>query len=202
MATTIKREPDQSLAIRIMHWIHALCIVLLAWSGMYIHYPGAFSFPGAMNGARYIHFIAMYVVTMNLIIKIYHALVTGYYKQIWFYMRHTKDLVPLAKYYLWMSDVEPKEGHLNPGQRATYSMWLFLIIIEALTGFALYQLPGFGWVTRICGGTLYWVRVVHFLGNWLFIITTGIHIYLSLYHGLGLLRGMLTGYEEPLKSGD
>ncbi len=193
----VQRKPDQPLAIRIMHWIHALCMVLLAWSGMYIHYPGDLWFPGAMNGARYVHFLAMYVVTMNLIVKVYHALVTGYYKQIWFYLRHTKDLVPLVKYYLWFSDVEPRDGHLNPGQRLTYSMWLFLMIFEAITGYALYMLPGFEWARF--GASLYWVRVGHFLGCWLFIITTGIHVYLSFYHGLDLMRGMITGYEQPIR---
>lgn len=194
-----QREMVYSLALRIMHWIHAICIVLLSWSGMYIHYPGDFPFPGAMNGARYVHFITMYIVTFNLVVKVYHALVTGYYRQIWFYWRHFKDLTPLMRYYLWMEEVEPKDGRLNPGQRLTYSMWLFLLIFEALTGFALYGMSQFLWVGWVLQGLGY-ARMLHFLGGWLFIITTMVHVYLGLYHGLGLLRGIITGYEEPRKA--
>ncbi|MDI3280207.1 MAG: cytochrome b/b6 domain-containing protein, partial [Bacillota bacterium] len=105
----------------------------------------------------------------------------------------------LAQYYLWMDVPEPKEGRLNAGQRATYSMWLFLLIFEALTGFALYGMAKFQWVGWVLQGMGY-VRMLHFLGAWLFIITTLAHVYLGLYHGLGLLRGIITGYEEPRKA--
>ncbi len=190
------REMDQPLAIRLMHWIHAISIILLAWSGMYIHYPASIGFPGAMNGARMVHFITMYVVTFNLIWKVYHAIVTGYYKTIWFYWRHLKGMPKLAAYYLWMTDEEPKEGHLNHGQRMTYTLWLFLLIFEAITGFALYGMPQFGWAPQYLAG-LNWVRELHFLGAWLFVITTLIHVYLGFYAGTHLLRGIITGYEYP-----
>lgn len=189
------RQPDQPLAIRIMHWVHAACILLLVWSGFYIHYPGLYAFPGAMNGARYIHFISMYVVVINLVVKVYHAMVTGYYKTIWFYFRHVKDLPALVAYYLWFSEWEPKDGHLNPGQRATYSFWLFLMIFEAITGFALYLFPGFGWAASLLGG-LTWVRLLHFAGAWLFAIVTLIHVYLGVYAGMHLMKGIIVGYED------
>ncbi|MDI6870450.1 MAG: cytochrome b/b6 domain-containing protein [Bacillota bacterium] len=187
------RTPDQPLAIRIMHWVHAACILLLIWSGFYIHYPASFAFPGAMNGARIVHFISMYVVVFNLIAKVYHAIVTGYYKTIWFYWRHFKDLGPLFAYYLWLRETEPKDGHLNPGQRLTYTMWLFLLIFEAVTGFGLYfYLPS---ARQFLGG-MQWLRTFHFLGAWLFAITTLIHVYLGLYNGLHLFKGIITGYED------
>lgn len=192
-AQTAVRTQDQPLAIRLMHWVHAACILLLIWSGFYIHYPGLFAFPGAMNGARLVHFVAMYVVVFNFVIKVYHAIVTGYYKTIWFYLRHVGDLVPLVAYYLWFSETEPKDGHLNPGQRATYSFWLFLLVWEALTGFALYfYLP---WARNWLGG-MQWLRMGHFLGAWLFAITTAIHVYLCFYAGMHLMKGMVSGYEE------
>jgi Ni/Fe-hydrogenase 1 B-type cytochrome subunit len=192
-AKTAVRTPDQPLAIRIMHWVHAACILLLVWSGFFIHYPGLFAFPGGMNGARIVHFISMYVVVFNLIIKTYHAIVTGYYKTIWAYPKHLAQFGALAAYYLWFSETEPKDGHLNPGQRATYSFWLFLLVFEAITGFGLYfYLP---WARAGLGG-MQWLRTFHFLGAWLFVITTFIHVYLGFYAGLHLLRGIVTGYEE------
>lgn len=187
------RKPDQSLAIRLMHWVHTACILLLLWSGFYIHYPALFGFPGAMDGARLVHFIAMYVVVFNLIIKVYHAIVTGYYKSIWAYPRHFLQMPALVAFYLWFSETEPKEGHLNPGQRITYSFWLFLLIFEALTGFGLYfYLP----VIRQYGGGMQWLREMHFIGAWLFAIITAIHVYLGLYNGLHLFKGIITGYED------
>ncbi|MCL4517530.1 MAG: cytochrome b/b6 domain-containing protein [Firmicutes bacterium] len=191
------REMDQPIAIRLMHWIHVTSIVLLVWSGAYIHYPAAFGFPGAMNGARSVHFIAMYVIVFNLIWKVYHAVVTGYFKTIWLYGRHLKELPGFFAYHLLMTGGEPpKEGRFNSGQRMTYTLWLFLLIAEAITGFALYGMRPFGWAPWYLA-RLNWLRELHFLGAWLFVITTVLHVYMVFYDGLHLLRGMITGYEQP-----
>ncbi|MDO8963292.1 MAG: cytochrome b/b6 domain-containing protein, partial [Coriobacteriia bacterium] len=47
----------------ITHWVNLLCMIGLAFTGFYIHYP---FFAGFMNAARAIHFVMMFVLVINL----------------------------------------------------------------------------------------------------------------------------------------
>jgi len=55
------------LVFVINHWIHLICMIMLAFSGFYIHYP---FFDGFMGVARGMHFVAMFVVLINLTFRI------------------------------------------------------------------------------------------------------------------------------------
>ena len=86
-----------------------------------------------------------------------------------------------AKYYLFMRKSHPVGAKYNPLQKGTYMMWLVLIVLQAITGFALWTntaeffLP----LTYAVGGPDI-IRIAHYLIMWLFIVTTLVHIYLSL----------------------
>jgi hypothetical protein len=89
-------------------------------------------------------------------------------------------------------------------QKGTYSLFVPLLILQALTGFMLWrlQLPLIDTSLQalsagLIGATGIWVvRTAHYVINWLFIILTTIHVYLSVtedfpafldFFGLGAL---------------
>jgi Ni/Fe-hydrogenase 1 B-type cytochrome subunit len=51
----------------ITHWINLVCMIGLAFTGFYIHYP---FFAGFMYQARMIHFVLMFLLTINLTARI------------------------------------------------------------------------------------------------------------------------------------
>jgi Ni/Fe-hydrogenase 1 B-type cytochrome subunit len=95
-------------------------------------------------------------------------------------------------------------GH-NPVAALSYLGVFFLMILQIITGFALYDdmatwwLPKmFAWVIPLFGGDLN-VRFLHHILMWLFIIFSVIHVYLSFWHdwleGRGEVSSMIAGYK-------
>ncbi len=97
-------------------------------------------------------------------------------------------------YYIFVKPSKPHLGKYNVMQKSTYILFVPLLIIQAITGFALLTqtLPVLGLSARqlILGWTIApfiggvaaagaWARTIHYLINWLFIVLTTIHVYLS-----------------------
>lgn len=183
------------LPARIMHWLHLLCMVLLAFTGFYIHRP---FFEGSMALMRYIHFIAMYVVLINLIARVYWAFFGAPrdFHEYGFGRRDFKTLWSMIRYYTFTKKEHPDTGKYNILQKGTYNFWVFLLIFQGITGFALYEptMSYFGWFTQWVGG-LGHVRTIHFLVMWVFIITTAIHVYLSVAEEIAQFWYMIFGVQ-------
>jgi Ni,Fe-hydrogenase I cytochrome b subunit len=120
-------------------------------------------------------------------------------------MRDITTAPMVVAYYIFAIPPEKKPhlGKYNVMQKGTYILFVPLLIVQAITGFALltYTLPFTGGITAfghagvtardlILGwnlGTMlgsidlagWWARTAHYLINWLFIVLTTIHVYLS-----------------------
>ena len=189
-----------TVMIRIMHWAHAISMVLLALTGLQIYAPDSFRLFASMDWARYIHFIFMYVVVWTFVYKLYYVLVTGEIKEMLFTFKDLLELPALAAYYLYGIFVGKKKkdwGKYNPGQKLTYIGWLLLFPLQALTGFALYWPDFFSGFNTALGGLGY-VKLWHFCITWIFIITVVAHIYLG-STGATLMdyyKSIFTGWEK------
>ncbi|GAV23786.1 Ni/Fe-hydrogenase, b-type cytochrome subunit [Carboxydothermus pertinax] len=190
MTRKVLRHP---LFIRLTHWINMIAITSLIISGFYIHNPLKYNFFSTMDAARKLHFFMMYVVMAGLLARVYYAIATKDYQNIWFRFRDLKNFPALLRYYLFLTDEHPNWGKYNPGQKLVYSGWGILLIIQILTGLALYKPGSFPTLAYIFGG-LNIARLIHYLVNWIFVITVAIHLYLDLTEGLGIIRSMFTGY--------
>ena len=99
-------------------------------------------------------------------------------------------------YYLFLipPSKKPHLGKYNVMQKMTYILFVPLLIVQAITGLALLTqtLPVagmslrqiiLGWtIAPLVGGVASagaWARTLHYLINWLFIVLTTIHVYLS-----------------------
>jgi Ni/Fe-hydrogenase 1 B-type cytochrome subunit len=183
--------------VRVWHWVHALCITVLAITGYLIASPlpsmsGEASESFLMGNIRLIHFITAMVFAVGLFVRLYWAIVGNRYARgmlippVWdgeYWSRMWHEI----KMYLFLTrKVAKYRGH-NP--LAMLFMWLFnvaLAIFMICTGFALYsQGTGdgswadvlFGWVFAIEPSSQA-VRMWHLLGMWVMATFAIVHIYM------------------------
>lgn len=189
MAKVVKEHPVEA---RIYHWIHLISIVVLAITGWFIHWP---FLPVAMSTMRFLHFIFMYVVVFNLIIRLSYAFLSRNrdWREFGLGWTQVKAIPGTIGYYLFIRKELPEAVKTyNPIQKLAYIFFAILIIPQALTGFALYGPTAsyFNWVTNLLGG-LANVRAWHFFIMWLFILLVGVHIYLALFEDFAQFKYMI-----------
>ena len=189
-------------APKIMHFQHVAAMIALGVSGMYIRFP---FFNGGRTAMRWVHYVAMTVVVLNLVGRLWYAFASKRrdYRE---FAVTKQDIVTAPKvilYYIFVKPSKPHLGKYNVMQKGTYIIFVPLLILQALTGFAL--LTTTIWFTKgitvfghagitprdlILGWNLgallgstdlagWYARTTHYVINWLFIILTTIHVYLS-----------------------
>jgi Ni/Fe-hydrogenase 1 B-type cytochrome subunit len=173
---------------RVAHLVNLIAIILLAVTGFYIYYPFAERMMGA---ARYLHYVLGFVLVLNLFWRVYYAFF-GKHKDYYEFKPEFGKILPVVKYYLFMGNPVVTRGKYNPLQKLTYLGIPFLIIAQACTGIALANpdlAPGF--VTAL--GGLANVRALHYLGTWVFICVTLLHVYAVLFEKPQHLPAMFFG---------
>lgn len=190
MSHVTTREEHPAPA-RAMHWFHLVSIVVLIYTGFYIHKPFG---PGSMDLMRMLHFVFMFVLIFTAIIRVYWAFFgrgsagqgsrrrVADYKHFGYERANKGKFVETVKYYLFLRKMHPAGGKYNTLQKGTYLLWLFLIALQALTGFMIWTgvtAGAFLPLTDALGGLIV-LRAIHYLLMWVFIITTLVHIYLSI----------------------
>lgn len=179
------------------HWINLISMVMLAFSGFYIHFP---FFAGFMGVARGMHFVAMYVILINLIFRIIAAFFVKTAVDLgsrevdtdiknWLPQEKNKhQFFETVKYYLFFRKegvISAKYGSL---QKIAYLATIPLTFIQAYTGFAIYG-PTQDWGllaggTAMVGGPMN-MRIIHYFIMWVFIVFTMIHAYLANIYNFG-----------------
>lgn len=200
--------------IRVMHWIAAVSIVALIVTGFYIGRPyfmtgteDATSF--AMGWMRFIHFTAAAVLIATGIVRAYWLFVGNKFER-WssLFPWHPEDwanaLRVLKKYVLIYPERTPHYLGHNPLQQISYTALYGLVLVQAITGFAMYGqanptgffYSAFGWVVPLLGG----IQLVHFLHHvltWVFIVFIPVHVYLTVradaLHREARLSSMISG---------
>ena len=184
--------------IRATHWTAVVAFIVLILTGFYIGRPyfvigsGEASEHYFMGTIRLLHFIAAGVLVACGIVRVYWLFAGNPFERwIALFPVRGKDLTNLwkqVKYYLMIHPEKAPHylGH-NPLQQLSYTALYIVVVVEILTGFALYaqSLPGgpwyrlVGWIVPLFGG-LQIVRFVHHVLTWVFLIFIPVHVYLAL----------------------
>jgi Ni/Fe-hydrogenase 1 B-type cytochrome subunit len=187
---------DHPFPARAMHLTHLVCMVLLVISGIYIHIPFGQT---PAHSWRFIHMLAGIVVTLNLVVRLYWAFLgrKGDYKDFLPVKENKGKLFQMIMYYSFLKKNHPATGKFNTLQKSTYNFWILLLVVQAISGFALYwpNVPFFASLVAMLGG-LVWMRLLHYAAMWVFILTTMIHVYLSLVEDFKSFLLMFFGIEE------
>ncbi len=186
-------EERHSIWLRIFHWTNMIAITLLVLTGFYIHAPESFRLFSNMDTPRMLHFAMAYVLVFGVIGRVYYAIVAKDAKNVLFNpIPDIKNLPSMMKYYLFLSDSHPDYGKYNPGQKMMYTGWLVMAICMIITGFILYNPNLFMGLGGSLGGLIA-VRVIHYIINWLFVLSVLAHVYLDVSEGIPVLLSMFTG---------
>ena len=178
---------------KMMHFQHVVAMIALCVSGMYIRFP---YFSGGRTVMRWVHYVAMTIVVLNLIARLWYAFGSYRrdYREFAITMRDITTAPKVILYYIFVKPSKPHLGKYNVMQKMTYIMFVPLLIAQAFTGFALItaKIPGTAlsprdvlvgwWLGQMLASTDlagWWMRTAHYLINWLFIVLTTIHVYLS-----------------------
>ncbi|PIE69288.1 MAG: Ni/Fe-hydrogenase, b-type cytochrome subunit [Deltaproteobacteria bacterium] len=206
-----ERHLTWSILLRLYHWMFALSIVTLVVTGLYIHDPwtttvlegGNISYP--MSDIRFIHFIAGFVFTGAMLIRIFLIFFGNRQERFWDWLplhpTGIKNLFQTILHYAYVKDdMEHKLGH-NTMAGTSYLITFLVALMQIISGFyMLYPESPFwmGW-----GGTLLgsqqWGRFLHYLAMWWFMMFPMIHIYLCVWNDVYSKEGLISSIFNGVK---
>ncbi|MBU1096398.1 MAG: cytochrome B [Ignavibacteriae bacterium HGW-Ignavibacteriae-2] len=187
---------------RFWHWMQAILIFFLAFTGFEIH--GTYSFFGFRDAVRY-HNIAAYMLIILIAFAIFWHLSTGEYKQ---YIPTLKNIKAQLNYYIFgifRNAPHPTKksvlSKLNPLQKITYFSLKVLVIPLSVTSgllYIFYRYPSKHGVEAINIKTLEFIAIFHTVAAILLVVFIITHLYLITTGDTitSNLKAMLTGYEE------
>jgi Ni/Fe-hydrogenase 1 B-type cytochrome subunit len=195
-------DPRQRIALwlKVVHWLHLAAMVLLILTGFQISYArGFFIFP-TMRLARTWHFYAMWLLFWTLVARTYYLLATGEFRDYVLTKRDLADLPRLGRFYLFIDKEPPLFGKYNPGQKAMYGVFPWVLALQALTGFVLYNPTHYEalWLHNWLWN-LNTIRTIHFYIAWFFVVAVSAHLYLVLVEAWDGLREMVTFRPRPAR---
>ena len=197
------------LVFVLTHWINLIAMASLIFSGLYIHQP---FFDGFMGVARGLHFVFMYVIIINLTLRIVLAFFVKDATQLgsrevdldiknWLPQEENRhQFFETVKYYLFFRKegvISAKYGSL---QKIAYLATVPLTFLMAYTGFAIYA-PVQDWAifsggADLVGGFMN-MRIIHYFMMWLFVVFTAVHAYLANIYSFAPSRMIFAWKETP-----
>ena len=190
----LKRVYVWEVPVRIFHWAHVASIAVLAFTGYYIGHP-FITVPSEtaqtylMGWMRAIHFVSAFVFGLGFLARVYWFFVGNRYAS-W------REWIPVSrerwaffwkqfKYYIFLERERPLYPGHNPVAGLSYAVVGLMILIQGLTGFALYAEPysggfwraAFGWLLDLFGNQT--LRMIHHTLMWLFAAFFIVHLYMA-----------------------
>jgi Ni/Fe-hydrogenase 1 B-type cytochrome subunit len=205
------------LPLRLTHWSWVASIIVLTVTGYllaqpqwipagYVEPPTGFF----VGNVRLVHYIAAVVLCLVLIVRAYGLTVSQISYDRWKSLlpfKNRRDIVNGAKTLRGYLFIKPEEtpiyfGH-NPLQQLTYTGVYLILVLQIVTGFALwslfnpdgYFLNWFGWLNELIGTQQ--VRLLHYMIMWGLLVFIPAHVYLSVradsVERMGAISSMVSG---------
>ncbi|HEX9093548.1 MAG TPA: cytochrome b/b6 domain-containing protein [Coriobacteriia bacterium] len=179
---------------KFMHFQHLSMMIVLGLTGFLIRFP---VIEGGRTPLRYVHYVAMVIVGLNFIWRLWYAFFSKErdYKEFAVGKKDIASMLGVVAYYTYFSENKPHVAKYNVMQKLAYDAFGVLMILQGFTGMALltqtflfgysprFLLVGW-WLGPLVGGTAMagaWMRIAHYSINWLFIIITTVHLYLAAF---------------------
>lgn len=200
------------IPVRVSHWFIFLPVVVLAFTGYYMHNPFIVATSKTtflMATMRFIHVVAGFVFISAFLLRIY-----------WFFhgnewsnwraflpvrRQQWRGMGSMVAYYSFLrKDPVHRVGH-NALAAVTYLFMFTLMLIEIVSGLALYTqvrgrwlfAPLFSWIPRVID--IQNIRLIHFSIMFAFFVFVIHHVYsavlVSWEERNGLIESIFTGYK-------
>lgn len=160
------------LAIRIMHWLNAIAMLILILSGWaiyndevifgWLHFPNWMTLGDGPEGALQWHFLAMWILGLNGLAYLGYGLATGRFRRMLLPIRFGEVVAEIrAALALRLSHEELTR--YNAVQRLLYIGIILIGILQVLSGLAVWKPVQFSELAALFG-SFQAARLVHFLG--------------------------------------
>ncbi|MGP8244918.1 MAG: Ni/Fe-hydrogenase, b-type cytochrome subunit [Bryobacteraceae bacterium] len=198
--------------VRIAHWLIFFAFVSLSFTGLYMHRPflaplGRASF--LMAKMRFVHVVSGFVLIGAFAFRVYWFFKGNFWARwsayIPIHREQWRGMGEMLEFYLFMRfDPGRRVGH-NPLAALTYFIVYLLILVEILTGLALYgQVVGnpvlhqfIGWLPHLI--SIAYLRLIHYLLMFVFFAFVIFHVYASVLVSIeeenGLLDSIFSGWK-------
>ena len=198
--TDTPRRRLHPLPLRIMHWVNAIAMLLLIGSGWkiyqdevifgWLHFPNAITIGGEAQGALQWHFFAMWILVLNGLFYLGYGLITGRFRRMLLPIRPREVLANIR------DALRLRLGHddltrYNAVQKVLYTGIILVIIVQVLSGLAIWKPVQFGYLTDLFYD-FQGARLAHFIGMAAIVGFLVVHVLLALIVPRTLLA-MLTG---------
>jgi Ni/Fe-hydrogenase 1 B-type cytochrome subunit len=203
-------------AVRIWHWVTALCILVLGVTGYFIASPppsvGGEAYQSYLFGwIRFVHFSAGMILGVAFVLRLYRVLMGGKHARQIFYIPFWsfgwwKEVFAEIGWYLFLTKPKEYVGHNPLAHLAMFLMFILPMFVLLLTGFALYAeqegvqtgwYTAFGWVFGVLGESMT-VRLWHHVSMWIVIIFAMVHMYMAIRedmtHRQTTISSMVSGW--------
>jgi len=210
--TELVRTYVWELPVRIAHWLLFFAIVVLSFTGLYMHRP--FLMPGGrtafmMAHVRFIHLVAGFVFIGSLAFRIYWLFKGNFWSK-WFayipiHREQWRGIGTTLEFYLFVRFIPNRKIGHNPLAALSYAVIYLFMVVEILTGLALYShvlgnatLNQFiGWLPAMIG--ISYVRLIHYFLMFVFFAFIIFHVYLcvliSISEQNGLMDSIFSGWK-------
>lgn len=205
---TYEKQKCWSILLRLYHWAFALSIIFLVVTGFYINNPwtntdlmGSVSFP--MAWMRYIHFVAAYVFTAAVLVRIFLYIFGNAQERITDALPVTKrnigNLVKTLLLYSYVSDEHDERLGHNILAGMTYLITIIVAIFQMISGFFMLFPESVFWQKWGIAifGSQQEARFVHHMLMWWFLFFIIVHLYFAIWNDIkgpeGLISSIFTG---------
>ena len=196
---------------RLWHWLQAIAILLLLFTGLIIHKPhlfGMFSFAYVVQ----VHNVLGFILLINAALALFYNLASGEIRQ---YLPKPRGFigrsVAQAMYYtrgIFAGLPHPiektKAQKLNPLQQITYLGILNVLLpVQIITGVLIWGLQRWPQIAESLGGFQV-LALVHTLVAWTFAAFIVMHVYLTTAAGhtpSAGIKAMIEGWDEVEQAG-
>ena len=175
------------LALRIMHWVNALAMILMIGSGWeiyndevifgWLHFPHWMTIGGGPEGALQWHFAAMWLLMLNGLCYLAYGFLTGRFRKLLPISPRQviADLRAALAFRLAHDDIT----HYNAVQKLLYAGVIAIIIVQVLSGFAVWKPMQLSELAALFG-SFQGARLAHFIGMALIVGFLVVHVALAL----------------------
>jgi Ni/Fe-hydrogenase b-type cytochrome subunit len=198
--------------VRIAHWLMFFSIASLSFTGLYIHRPFLLSSGHAaflMATMRFIHVVSGFVLIAAFILRVYWFFKGNFWSRWSAYIplrvRQWEGIGDMLEFYSFLRfDPGRLVGH-NPLAALSYFFVYLIILVEILTGLALYDAVLHNTVLHQCIAWLPmfieigYLRLIHFFLMFVIFAFVIFHLYacvlVSLEEQSGLLDSIFSGWK-------
>jgi thiosulfate reductase cytochrome b subunit len=188
------------LAIRVMHWMNAVAMIIMIMSGWaiyndevlfgWLHFPGWMTMGGGPEGALQWHFLAMWILMVNGLVYIAYGLRTGRFRRMLLPI-HIAEIIAEIRAALALKLAHDDLTRYNAVQRVLYVGIIAVIILQVLSGLVIWKPVQFSELAYLFY-SFQGARLVHFLGMVAIVGFVLVHVALALIVPQTLLA-MLNG---------